>query len=62
MENFNCPNKRNHVSAFPAYDRELCPICHGTYILNVEMRLEQLQEINLYRKECLNSLARSHKR
>lgn len=28
----NCPNKKNHVSAWPAFDRELCPYCRKTYV------------------------------
>ena len=27
-----CPNKDNHISAFPAYDRILCPYCHKKYV------------------------------
>jgi len=31
-----CPNKDKHVSAFPAFDRELCPYCRKVYILKVK--------------------------
>ncbi len=31
-----CPNKSNHVSAFPAYDRELCPYCKIIYIRKIK--------------------------
>ncbi len=27
-----CPNKKNHVSAFPAYDRVKCPFCNKVYV------------------------------
>ena len=27
-----CPNQYKHVSAFPAFDRELCPLCKRVYI------------------------------
>ncbi len=33
MEAHNCPNKSNHVSGFPAYDRVPCPWCWKAYIL-----------------------------
>ena len=36
-----CPNKHNHLSAFPAYDRELCPYCKQVYILKPGMALEK---------------------
>ncbi len=28
-----CPNKSNHVSAWPAYDRIRCPYCNRVYVL-----------------------------
>jgi len=40
MENYNCPNKSQHVSAFPAFDRELCPVCRKTYVLKKEATKE----------------------
>ena len=27
-----CPNYNNHVSAFPGYQRILCPYCQKTYV------------------------------
>jgi hypothetical protein len=27
-DKFNCPNRHNHISAFPAFDREKCPYCN----------------------------------
>ncbi len=27
-----CENRHNHVSAFPAFDRVLCPYCSKTYV------------------------------
>lgn len=27
-----CPNERNHVSAWPAFDRMPCPFCGRVYI------------------------------
>jgi hypothetical protein len=36
MDLINCPNKVNHVSAFPASDRMLCPHGCGTYVRKVE--------------------------
>ena len=31
----NCPNRRNHTSAFPAAHRMLCPWCREVYILKI---------------------------
>jgi len=31
-ESGECPNKHNHVSAFPAFDRIKCPYCNKVYI------------------------------
>ena len=27
-----CPNQFYHISAWPAFDRKLCPYCHKVYI------------------------------
>ena len=27
-----CPNYNNHVSAFPAFDRVMCPYCKQVYV------------------------------
>lgn len=32
IDRYNCPNLRQHVSAFAAYDRTICPICGQVYI------------------------------
>jgi DNA-directed RNA polymerase subunit RPC12/RpoP len=31
-ESYNCPNRVNHVSAFPANNRIVCPYCGKKYI------------------------------
>ena len=28
----NCPNRMQHVSAWPAFDRKLCPVCGRVYV------------------------------
>jgi len=38
---FNCPNKANHVSAYPAYDRVPCPFCTNGYELPVYIQAAQ---------------------
>jgi len=30
-----CPKKHLHVSAWPAFDRELCPVCKQVYIRKI---------------------------
>ena len=44
MENYRCPNRHNHVSAWPAYDRELCPVCHKTYVLKKKEEVKKYQK------------------
>jgi len=36
IDRFNCPNKHNHVSAWPAFDREKCPYCQQVYVRKVK--------------------------
>ncbi len=36
MDNLKCPNKKNHVSAFPAFDRIKCPVCGKTFVIKEE--------------------------
>ncbi len=38
-EAHNCPNKSNHVSAWSAYDRVICPWCRKVYIRKELRRL-----------------------
>ena len=46
FEAHNCPKRNSHVSAWPAYDRELCPYCQKVYIR--DPRYEHLEEANKY--------------
>jgi hypothetical protein len=40
VSKFNCPNRQNHVSAEPAYDRVRCPFCHNSYETPVYVQVE----------------------
>jgi hypothetical protein len=39
---FNCPNKSKHISAFPAFDRIICPYCRQVFVLKYPER-EQIR-------------------
>lgn len=33
-----CPNRYNHISAFPGFDRVICPECQKVYVLGKTVR------------------------
>jgi len=44
IDRFNCPNKGNHISAFPAFDRIICPYCQQVYIKTLEAVIKEIKE------------------
>lgn len=34
--NHACKNCQNHISAFPAFDREPCPVCGKSFVRKIK--------------------------
>lgn len=53
MDKFNCPNKSNHISAFPGYGRSPCPLCHEVYVKSIDRLVEEsVEKSEERRKQC----------
>lgn len=44
VSKFNCPNKANHVSAWPSYDRVRCPYCRSNYETPVYVKAQEVMK------------------